>query len=73
MNLESESGFIASFAIGLVGFGIFLYGKKQRRPAQLAVGVAMMIYPYFVSNTLAMIAIAAALVAALLLAVRAGL
>ena len=47
--------------------------KKQRRPAQLAVGVAMMIYPYFVSNTLAMIAIAAALVAALLLAVRAGL
>ncbi len=73
MSFASESAFITSFAIGLVGFGIFLYGKKQRRPAQLAVGVAMMIYPYFVSGTIAMIAIAAALVAALLLALRLGL
>jgi len=36
--------------IGLVGFGLFLYGKKQQRIPQLGVGLALMVYPYFVPS-----------------------
>jgi len=72
MNFSDTNSLVASFAIGLVGFAIFVYGKKQRRPAQLLVGVTMMIYPYFVPGALPMLLVAAALVAALIAAVKLG-
>jgi hypothetical protein len=33
-----------------IGFGYFLYGKKQGRAVPLICGIALMIYPYFISN-----------------------
>ena len=71
MSLDPSSLF-ASVVIGLVGFGIFLYGKKQRRAPQLVAGLAMMVYPYFVPGAAWMIAITVALVATLWLAVKLG-
>ena len=38
-----------------IGFGYFLYGKKQGRAAPLICGIALMIYPYFISNEWAII------------------
>ncbi|MGC1389362.1 MAG: hypothetical protein WA807_15225 [Steroidobacteraceae bacterium] len=46
-----------------IGLGFFLYGKKQRAVVPLVCGLALMIYPYFVSNVGALIAIGMALVA----------
>ncbi|MCA8944132.1 MAG: hypothetical protein KDB80_16325 [Planctomycetes bacterium] len=46
-----------------VGLGFFLYGKKQRAPVPFACGVALMVYPYFVSNVFALVAIGALLMA----------
>jgi len=63
----------ASLVVSSVGFGFFLYGKKQGRMPQLIVGLAMTAYPYFVSGPLAMWGIAGALVLVLFLAVRSGL
>ncbi|MDE2348863.1 MAG: hypothetical protein KGL92_10205 [Gammaproteobacteria bacterium] len=40
-----------------IGFGYFLYGKKQRAPVPLVCGVVMMAYPYFVSNAYLLVAI----------------
>jgi len=40
-----------------IGFGFFLYGKKQRAVVPLVCGLAMMIYPYFIPNVLALVAI----------------
>lgn len=34
-----------------IGFGYFLYGKKQRAVVPLVCGLALMAFPYFVSNT----------------------
>lgn len=62
----------ASFLIGTIGFGVLMYGKKQGRLPQLVVGVAMCGYPAFVSSVGWMIAIFCALVAGLVVAVRAG-
>jgi hypothetical protein len=46
-----------------IGFGFFLYGKKQRAVVPLVCGIAMMIYPYFVPNAIALVAIGIGLAA----------
>jgi hypothetical protein len=35
---------------GSIGFGYFLYGKKQKAVVPLVCGLALMAFPYFVSN-----------------------
>ena len=64
---------LASLAVSTVGFGLFLYGKKQLRIPQLVGGVTMMVYPYFVASPVSMLAVAAGLLTVLWVATRAGL
>jgi predicted membrane protein len=45
-----------------VGLGFFIYGKKQKAVVPLISGLGLMIYPYFVSNTILLVAIGAALI-----------
>ncbi len=40
-----------------VGLGFFIYGKKQRAPVPLVCGLALMIYPYFIPNVIALVVI----------------
>ena len=42
---------------GSIGLGYTLYGKKQRRPVPFFCGVALMIFPYFVADSLALLLI----------------
>ncbi|HWG10253.1 MAG TPA: hypothetical protein VN693_02015 [Rhodanobacteraceae bacterium] len=35
---------------GSIGVGFFIYGKRQSMIVPLVCGVALMVYPYFVSN-----------------------
>ncbi len=49
---------------GVIGLGYFMYGRKQRAPVPLVCGIALGIFPYFVSNTWLMVAIGSALAAA---------
>jgi hypothetical protein len=44
-----------------MGIGFFIYGKRQRMVVPLVCGLALMIFPYFVSNSMVMIAIGIAL------------
>jgi hypothetical protein len=46
-----------------IGFGFFLYGRKQRAVVPLLCGIALMIYPYFIPNVMALIAIGVVLAA----------
>jgi hypothetical protein len=48
---------------GSIGFGFFLYGRKQRAIVPLVCGLVLMLFPYFVSGTGLLIAIGAALMA----------
>ncbi len=41
----------------VIGMAVFVYGKRQRLGAPLLVGLALMVYPYFVSSTLAVVGI----------------
>ena len=47
---------------GSFGAGYFLYGKKRGMVMPLACGLALMVFPYFVANTILLVAIGAALV-----------
>jgi len=53
-----------SLLFGSVGMGYFIYGKKQGSMVPMATGVSLMVFPYFVSQTLALVAIGAAFMAA---------
>lgn len=44
-----------------VGMGYFMYGKKQARIATLVCGIALMLYPYVVSNAWEMFGVGLAL------------
>jgi len=46
-----------------IGFGFFLYGRKQRAVVPVVCGIALMIYPYFIPNVIALVAIGIVLAA----------
>lgn len=48
---------------GSIGFGYFLYGKKQKVVTPLVCGIALMVFPYFISNVVLLVVVGAALVA----------
>jgi hypothetical protein len=63
---------LAGFAVSGLGFVLFYYGRRMRRVPQLATGLVLMVYPYFVPGVLVMLAIAVVLVAAMWLAIQRG-
>ena len=63
---------LASILISSVGVGLLMYGKKQSRFPQLAVGMVLVGYTYFVSDVALMFAIAAALIGLMVAAIKLG-
>jgi hypothetical protein len=72
MGAFSSGPLFASLIIGAIGLGMFLYGKRQKRLPQMLSGLVLMVFPYFVSGILPMVAIAATLIGLTWLATRAG-
>ena len=54
MNLFSPSFLFASLIWGSVGFGYFIYGKKQQSLPAMVGGILMITVSYFVSSALGM-------------------
>jgi hypothetical protein len=71
MSLDPTWLFL-SIVISIVGFALFVYGRKAARTPQLVAGVVLMVYPYFVSSAGWMTAIAAVILAGLWWSVRQG-
>lgn len=42
-----------------IGLGYFIYGRRQGKTVPLLSGVALMIYPYFMPNAVALVTIGA--------------
>ena len=55
----SAANLIGGFVFGSIGFVAFIYGKRMNLWKPMFLGIALMVYPYFISNDLAMIAIGA--------------
>lgn len=57
------SSLLWGLVLGSVGLGYLIYGRKQGAVVPLIVGLALIIYPYFVSNTFLLVGIGVILVA----------
>ncbi|MGE0043963.1 MAG: hypothetical protein AB7H88_03330 [Vicinamibacterales bacterium] len=63
---------LVSLAASGVGFVLFSYGRKQARLPQVVGGVALMVYPYFVSTVPGLLLAGAVIGAAVWAALRQG-
>ena len=72
MNLSNPSVLFSGLFIGLIGLGLLMYGKKSMEPKCIGFGLAMCIYPYFITSLLVMWALAALCVAGVYYLPRSG-
>ncbi len=59
----STASLVWGFLFGAIGIGFFVYGKRQEKLVPLICGLVLMVFPYFVSNTVVMVIIGTALMA----------
>jgi hypothetical protein len=57
------SSLLWGLLFGSIGVGLFIYGKRQKAVVPLLCGLVLMVFPYFISNTILLIAIGVGLVA----------
>jgi len=53
--MDSSASLLWGLLFGSIGMGYFVYGKKQQRVAALISGMALMIFPYFVTGWFLMV------------------
>ena len=61
----STATLFAGLLFGAAGMGAFVYGKKQRQATPFLIGVALMVYPYFVEDVWLLYGIGVVLIAML--------
>jgi hypothetical protein len=59
----SASSIFWGLLFGAFGLGFFVYGRKQKAVVPLVCGLVLMVFPYFISNTILLVAIGVALMA----------
>jgi hypothetical protein len=57
------SSLLWGLLFGSIGIGFLIYGRKQGAVVPLVCGLALMIFPYFVSSTILLITVGIVLVA----------
>jgi hypothetical protein len=61
--MDSSASIIWGVLFGSIGLGYFIYGKKQQLVVALLSGIALCVFPYFVSNVFLNIIIGVVLMA----------
>jgi chromate transport protein ChrA len=51
LTLPSPAYILGAIVFGIIGFAAYRYGKKAQRTTTKWIGVALMLYPYAVSQT----------------------
>jgi hypothetical protein len=59
----STSSLFLGLLFGSIGLGYFIYGRKRGVVVPLVCGLVLMVFPYFISNTILLVVIGVALVA----------
>lgn len=59
--MPEPSSLFAMILFGSIGMGAFVYGKSTSAFTPIVIGIILMVYPYFVSGTMMMYLIGAAL------------
>jgi predicted membrane protein len=61
--MSSESIIVWSVLFGGIGMGFFVYGKRQRAIVPLCTGLALFVFPYFMSSVLMLVIVGILLIA----------
>lgn len=61
--MDNPSLLLWGVVFGSIGFGFFLYGKKQKAVVPLITGIALCIFPYFISNVYILVLVGVMLMA----------
>jgi len=48
--MEGTSLLVWGMLFGAVGLGFFTYGRRQKAVVPLVTGIALFLFPYFISN-----------------------
>ena len=48
--MDDTSLLVSAMVFGSIGLGFFVYGKKQKAIVPLVTGIALFIFPYFISD-----------------------
>ena len=71
--MDFEPGpLLASLLVSSVGLVLVMYGKRQKRIPQIAIGVLLLVFPYFLSSAWLILLIGALLCGLLWFALRFG-
>ena len=62
-ELGSTAVLIWGMIFGAIGFGFFLYGRKQKAVVPLITGIALCVVPYFIANVYALVMVGVILMA----------
>ena len=62
-ELGSVAVLIWGMLFGAIGFGYFLYGKKQKAIIPLCVGIVLCVFPYFIDNLYVLVGVGVTLMA----------
>jgi len=61
--MENIAQIMWGVLFGGIGMAYIVYGKKQKKVVPLCAGVALCVFPYFVTNTYLFVLVGAALLA----------
>lgn len=61
--MDSSSIMLWSVLFGGIGIGYFMYGKKQKAIVPLCIGLALFVFPYFMSSVAMLLIVGVILVA----------
>ena len=61
--MDMGTTLMVSVLFSSIGAGYFVYGKKQRQVVPLLTGLALCVYPYFLSNGYAIVVVGVLLTA----------
>ena len=61
--MSSTAVLMWGMLFGAIGFGFFLYGKKQKKVVPLITGIALCVVPYFIANVYALVIVGVILMA----------
>jgi hypothetical protein len=62
-EMDGTAVLLWGMLFGAIGFGYFLYGKKQKAIIPLGVGIVLCVVPYFIANVYALVIVGVILMA----------
>lgn len=62
-EMDSIAVLLWGLLFGSIGFGFFLYGKRQKTVVPLITGIVLCVVPYFIANVYVLVGVGVVLIA----------